>query len=222
LQSTESKVQLEDLLLLAKGIASGMKFLASKKLIHRDLSARNVLVKFEDEKPRAKIADFGMSRQGQTGHYSSAKGTFPVKWSPPEVLEYEKYSEKSDVWAFAVTLWELFSVGKLPYMGMTNQEAMEFVLSGQRLAKPVMCPPKVFELMTKCWKAKAEERPDFNEILNLISQTTSSDHQEINLNAKEVNDDFYNTGQQTSTLYNDFNGKDEKQEKISSDNGLYN
>ena len=57
LQKEAEVLKLEELMLLARGIVSGMKFLASKNFVHRDLSARNVLVKYEDEKPRAKIAD---------------------------------------------------------------------------------------------------------------------------------------------------------------------
>lgn len=45
---------------------------------------------------------------------------FPVKWSPPEVLEYEKFSHKSDVWSFAVVIWEIYEFGKVPYVGMSN------------------------------------------------------------------------------------------------------
>jgi serine/threonine protein kinase len=41
----------------------------------------------------------------------------PVKWTAPEVLEFEKYTLASDVWSFGVVMWEIFSFGSVPYGG---------------------------------------------------------------------------------------------------------
>ena len=45
---------------------------------------------------------------------------FPIKWTAPEAIEFLKFGIKSDVWAFGVTLFEVFTKGKVPYAGLLN------------------------------------------------------------------------------------------------------
>lgn len=42
-------------------------------------------------------------------------GKWPLKWYAPECLNYHKFSSKSDVWSFGITMWEAFSYGGKPY-----------------------------------------------------------------------------------------------------------
>ena len=65
------------------------------------------------------------------------------------------------MWSFGVLLWELFSYGASPYLGMSNSEAAEKVTEGYRLPQPKICPDEVYFLMQKCWDSNAESRPSF-------------------------------------------------------------
>jgi serine/threonine protein kinase len=59
--------------------------------------------------------------------YTSSGGTkFPIKWAPPEVLNYTRFSSKSDVWAYGVLIWEVFTCGKMPYGRLKNMEVVEY------------------------------------------------------------------------------------------------
>lgn len=79
-------------------VCKGMSYLERHNYIHRDLAARNCLVGSENT---VKVADFGLARYVLDDQYTSSGGTkFPIKWAPPEVLNYTRFSSKSDVWAY--------------------------------------------------------------------------------------------------------------------------
>jgi len=98
------------MLLLGEQITSGMEYLASQRLVHGDLAARNVLVGAE---ALVKISDIGLGRHTYPHEYYALAGVktpLPVRWLPPESVFTGVVTSESDVWSLAVTLWE---VGKL-------------------------------------------------------------------------------------------------------------
>ena len=91
----------------------GMKYLENRRLIHRDLACRNILV---FSRSLVKISDFGLSRAlgvgkdyYQTNFNMNLK--LPIAWCAPECITFLKFTSASDVWAFGVTMWEMFSYG---------------------------------------------------------------------------------------------------------------
>ncbi|ROT61155.1 putative high affinity nerve growth factor receptor-like, partial [Penaeus vannamei] len=110
----------EDLLSMSVQIASGMEYLSSQHFVHRDLACRNCLV---GENLCVKISDFGMSRDVYTCDYYKVGGSrmLPVRWMAPESIMYGKFTLESDVWSFGVVLWEIYSFGKQPYYGNSNE-----------------------------------------------------------------------------------------------------
>ena len=94
--------------------------------------------------------------------YTSSSGTkFPIKWAPPEVLWYTRFSSKSDVWAYGVLMWEVFSLGKMPYGRLSNAQVVQIIRDGSRLERPKACPTAVYGLMKLCWSESPEDRPSF-------------------------------------------------------------
>ncbi|CAJ0941203.1 unnamed protein product [Ranitomeya imitator] len=97
--------------------------------------------------------------------YTSSLGSkFPVRWSPPEVLLYSKFSSKSDVWSFGVLMWEVFTFGKMPYEMFSNNEIVDQIIKGVRLYRPQLATDKVYSVMMSCWEEKADERPAFRNL----------------------------------------------------------
>jgi len=173
LQKDMPKLKLLELLHMCRDTAAGMRYLASRHIVHRDLAARNLLVKHEDERYIIKVADFGLSR-ATNNYYKTTNAVFPVKWSPPEVIEYERFSQKSDVWSYGIVVWEIFEGGKVPYPGKSNDEAKNAVMKGYRLEKPELCPPEVYQVMLLCWEKEEQKRPEFGEVFTKMTEIVSS------------------------------------------------
>ncbi|XP_053129996.1 tyrosine-protein kinase BTK isoform X2 [Hemicordylus capensis] len=173
LRDSRGSFQASELLEMCKDVCEAMEYLESKKFLHRDLAARNCLV---SEQGAVKVSDFGLSRYVLDDDYISSLGSkFPVRWSPPEVLLYSKFSSKSDVWAFGVLMWEVYSLGKLPYERFSNSETTEHVTKGLRLYRPHQASERVYAIMYSCWHEKAEERPTFHVLLGNILDLSNED-----------------------------------------------
>lgn len=147
-----------------------MSYLERHNYIHRDLAARNCLVGSENT---VKVADFGLARYVLDDQYTSSGGTkFPIKWAPPEVLNYTRFSSKSDVWAYGepsiiiwllrndlefkilfigVLMWEVFTCGKMPYGRLKNTEVVERVQRGIILEKPKACAKEIYDVRSSLY-----------------------------------------------------------------------
>lgn len=168
--SIPPSLTMTDLLNLAIDVAKGCQYLEDKHFIHRDIAARNCLLTTKGPGRVVKIADFGMARDIYRADYyrKGGKAMLPVKWMPPEAFLDGMFTSKTDVWSFGVLLWEVMSMGYMPYPGRGNQEVMQLVTSGGRLEPPANCPGPVYHVMTQCWHATPEERPTFGTILERL------------------------------------------------------
>ncbi|XP_072245269.1 tyrosine-protein kinase ZAP-70 isoform X2 [Leuresthes tenuis] len=164
LSNNKDTVTMENIVNLMHQVSMGMKYLEEKNFVHRDLAARNVLLVNQQF---AKISDFGLSKAlGSDDNYYKARtaGKWPLKWYAPECLNYHKFSSKSDVWSFGVTMWEAFSYGGKPYKKMKGPDVIRFIESGSRMECPAACPERMYTVMKECWTYKHEERPDFKKV----------------------------------------------------------
>jgi serine/threonine protein kinase len=149
---------------MALDVARGMEYLSKIGIVHRDLAARNVLVSSDLS---CKISDFGFARHSETGTVESDSNfQVAIRWVAPEVISTRGYTSSSDIWSFAVLLFELYSFGQVPYPEIpVNREhtLIPRILSGYRLNRPLMCLPKVYQKMLESWELRADLRPDFPE-----------------------------------------------------------
>ncbi|XP_046771550.1 tyrosine-protein kinase Tec isoform X2 [Gallus gallus] len=154
------------LLTMCQDVCEGMEYLERNSFIHRDLAARNCLV---NDLGVVKVSDFGMTRYVLDDQYTSSSGAkFPVKWCPPEVFNYSRFSSKSDVWSFGVLMWEVFTEGKMPFEKSSNYDVVTMVSQGHRLYRPKLACKQVYEVMMMCWQEKPEGRPTFEDLLHII------------------------------------------------------
>ncbi|KRY32318.1 Leukocyte tyrosine kinase receptor [Trichinella spiralis] len=165
-----TELEIFDLLQIALDVAKGCKYLEENHFIHRDIAARNCLLTTKSKSRVVKIADFGMARDIYRADYyrKGGKAMLPVKWMPPEAFLDGIFTSKTDVWSYGVLLWEIFSMGYMPYPGRGNQEVMQLVTAGGRLECPSSCPLKLYQIMTHCWNTVSESRPNFDAIISRL------------------------------------------------------
>uniref|UniRef100_A0A0R3RY40 non-specific protein-tyrosine kinase n=1 Tax=Elaeophora elaphi TaxID=1147741 RepID=A0A0R3RY40_9BILA len=175
LRSTEKPVTLVSMLIdYAQQIAKGMAYLESKNCVHRDLAARNVLL--TNNERVAKICDFGLMRvleNNERLYVMSTQKKVPFAWCPPESLRYRQFSHASDVWSFGVTLWELFSYGEEPWIGLRGAEILTKLEAGERLPKPQRCSDELYDFISTCWSLEANLRPKFSVLKGIIPEVLS-------------------------------------------------
>ncbi|KAK0422112.1 hypothetical protein QR680_007374 [Steinernema hermaphroditum] len=146
----------------------GMCYLAGRKVIHRDIAARNCLLGKNDE---VKISDFGLSVADKSVLKLERLKNMPIKWLSPETLRKGEFSTKSDVWAFGVLIWEVFSRCKSdPFPGENNTQARAKILSNkQPMQAPDGTPNVLSAVMALCFTQDPNERPDFEGIFKVLA-----------------------------------------------------
>ncbi|KAL3883472.1 hypothetical protein ACJMK2_029733 [Sinanodonta woodiana] len=162
----------DKMLQVAVDVAQGMQYLASIKVILVNLTAKNVLI---SDNFVAKISDFGHLRAQGNRRSRSRKGTVLVRWMALESLLNHIYSEQSDVWSFGVFLWEIATLGALPYNGYQWQQVLEIVNGGFRLQQPTHCSDNIYQIMIKCWEENPEQRPVFEELVQLLTNVKNAE-----------------------------------------------
>ncbi|XP_065332952.1 focal adhesion kinase 1 isoform X2 [Cloeon dipterum] len=168
LLSNKSRLDLATLLRYSFQLSTALSYLESKKFVHRDIAARNVLVSSHS---CVKLADFGLSRWVEDqSYYKASKGKLPIKWMAPESINFRRFTTASDVWMFGVCMWEILMLGVKPFQGVKNNDVIGKIENGERLALPADCPPRLYSLMSQCWSYEPSKRPTFKEIREVLNE----------------------------------------------------
>ncbi|XP_067230852.1 receptor tyrosine-protein kinase erbB-3a isoform X3 [Chanodichthys erythropterus] len=146
-------------------IAKGMYYLEEQRMVHRNLAARNILLKSDFI---VQIADYGIADllYPDDKKYFFNEIKTPIKWMALESILFRRYTHQSDVWSYGVTVWEMMSYGAEPYSAMRPQEVPDLLEKGERLSQPQICTIDVYMVMVKCWMIDENVRPTFKELAN--------------------------------------------------------
>ncbi|XP_047277519.1 protein-tyrosine kinase 2-beta isoform X7 [Homo sapiens] len=167
LERNKNSLKVLTLVLYSLQICKAMAYLESINCVHRDIAVRNILVASPE---CVKLGDFGLSRYIEDEDYYKASVTrLPIKWMSPESINFRRFTTASDVWMFAVCMWEILSFGKQPFFWLENKDVIGVLEKGDRLPKPDLCPPVLYTLMTRCWDYDPSDRPRFTELVCSLS-----------------------------------------------------
>lgn len=159
---------ISQLMLFASGIASGLAYLHQQYCLHCDLAARNVLL---GENLEVKLADFGLAVEVREEYMREKDKTTATRWASPEILSGHRFSAASDVWAFGVTLFEIFTMcSRMPYGHIRRlEEVKDQVLLGLRLQPPGTTPPTVAACIEACLETQPGQRPTTAELEQIFA-----------------------------------------------------
>ncbi|XP_017793592.1 PREDICTED: tyrosine-protein kinase receptor torso-like [Habropoda laboriosa] len=178
-------VTANDLLNFARQITTGMEFLSSKRIVHRDLAARNILVCADRI---VKISDFGLSRDvyQENLYRKKGDGKLPLKWMAIEALTHQIYTTYSDVWSFGILLWEIVTMGALPYPEISSNAVLKLLKSGYRMEQPLNCSIELYNIMFSCWNVRPQSRPTFTQLKEGLDKLLSYHSGNKYLNIDEI------------------------------------
>uniref|UniRef100_UPI00398F347C RAF proto-oncogene serine/threonine-protein kinase-like isoform X1 n=1 Tax=Pristiophorus japonicus TaxID=55135 RepID=UPI00398F347C len=168
------KLEMFQLIDIARQAAQGMDYLHAKNIIHRDMKSNNI---FLHEGLTVKIGDFGLAtvKSRWSGSQQVGQPTGSILWMAPEVIRMEEvnpYSFQSDVYSYGVVLFELMT-GELPYSHVNNRDQIIFMV-GRGFLTPDLsklyknCPKAMKRLVANCLNRNKDDRPLFPQILSSV------------------------------------------------------
>jgi len=172
-----STFDLRTLLSKARDIASALDYLHSHvhpeaTFIHRDLKPDNIGFTRDGA---LKVFDFGLCacvkrRASPDDVYEMSGNTGSLRYMAPEVAMRTSYSEKADVYSFAIVVWQM-ARDKLAYRDLSRKEFHDRVVThGERPKLDRSWPPQFSNLLEDCWHKDHHKRPSFGSILESLDK----------------------------------------------------
>jgi serine/threonine protein kinase len=161
---------------LLQGIAEGLRHLHSNGIVHRDLKSPNILLEKKGNTMNPVVIDLGLGKSAVNStediyQTKGLKGT--AHWMAPEMITDRKWSNKSDMFALGVIMWEILT-GESPYPGMRFMQILAYVQNKQ--GRPdyagQMQKARVSQthqaLVKRLWHTDPSKRPSADEFLKQL------------------------------------------------------
>ncbi|EAW12552.1 STE11 family mitogen-activated protein kinase kinase kinase [Aspergillus clavatus NRRL 1] len=163
-------------------ILTGLSYLHSRDIIHRDIKGANILV---DNKGGIKISDFGISKRveastllgvrasGGGGHLHRPSLQGSVYWMAPEVVRQTAHTKKADIWSLGCLVVEMF-IGAHPFPDCSQLQAIFAIGSNSaRPPAPEHASKEAMAFLDMTFQVDYEKRPTADELLQCQFLATS-------------------------------------------------
>uniref|UniRef100_F1KTA7 Mitogen-activated protein kinase kinase kinase MLT n=1 Tax=Ascaris suum TaxID=6253 RepID=F1KTA7_ASCSU len=167
-KAVDSEIDFDQIINWSLQVASGVAYLhyeAPETIIHRDLKSKNVVMSRD---LICKLCDFGTSKN-LTHSWTAPTWGGTAAWMSPEIInQKDGITTATDVWSYAVVLWEMIS-REVPYKGLTEFRIYSMIAQqGVTLVIPEKCPSALSNLMKNCWKVDPKDRYDMRQIISSL------------------------------------------------------
>lgn len=166
---SRGRVSERQCLLFLQQLATALKFLRDKGVVHMDLKPHNLLLnRCSDQKMTLKVADFGFAQyMSDETRQHSIRGS-PLYMAPEMLLRPEgqkpTYDARVDLWSVGVIVYECL-FGRAPYSSSTFKELMNKIQSQQRIEIPAnsSISPECQDLLTRLLQHDPAHRITYEE-----------------------------------------------------------
>lgn len=152
----KGKLGIREAVSIAIQIAQGMEAAHKHHIVHRDIKPQNIIISKEG---KVKVTDFGIARAASSNTINSTvMGS--VHYISPEQARGGYSDEKSDIYSFGITLFEMLT-GRVPFEGDTTvavalQHIQDDMVSPRQFLPEI--PVSVEKIVLKCTQKKTERR----------------------------------------------------------------
>lgn len=176
LENKKINLSVMEKLKICYDIAIAVYYLHFRKpqVFHRDLKSSNCLV---DSNFRIKLCDFGLSkiyeelkiRLGESDFYQT-NCTSTSFWMAPEFITEGLFTDKADIYAFGILMWEVMMRDTVPYKDLSE---IAFLCGDNDILKkrpeiPEDLEPDIKALIEDCWNYEYKLRPDISQVVTRL------------------------------------------------------
>ncbi|KAM7496413.1 hypothetical protein LguiA_020827 [Lonicera macranthoides] len=167
----KKNLQTKEITRIATDVAEGIKFMNDHGVAYRDLNTQRILL---DRHGNACLGDMGIVAACKSGGEAMEYETDGYRWLAPEIIagDPETVTETwmSNVYSFGMLVWEMVT-GEAAYSAFSPvQAAVGIAACGLRPEIPKDCSQTLRSLMIKCWNNSPSDRPQFSEIISILTR----------------------------------------------------
>ncbi|CAB5308949.1 unnamed protein product [Rhizophagus irregularis] len=185
----------QDKLSALLNIINGLKEIHQKNVVHRDFHTGNILFlsSIDDFGNCISISDMGLC--GEVGNIDETNIFGVMPYVAPEVLRGKSYTKAADIYSFGMIMY-FVATGRQPFYNRAHDNllALDICNGGRPEINEPEAPRFYIDLMKKCWDLNPKNRPNINEVDEVITSLHKSsgvdifivENEEIEMQFKEA------------------------------------